>query len=256
MPQLNIPDVTPDTTSCEDSEEESYTSSVPNFDEYTLRQFDFSIDDAEYENNTLFPRQLTSDQQKRLSQSLSAGHVVQEALLPKPLLLKKTASLQPPPASRALPPIPARDPVLRKTALQTLLNPSVFTIFDSSPVTPRFNQIRDTFDPKYSQASRPWHLQKYNILLSGFRTQLLQHIASIDANISKTTTLQIERNKNKTSRQASFWSIKEDVEAKEKKARIDRLRTEGWNVNKRTHGWKGEEYYAELRSRALVDAGC
>lgn len=69
--------------------------------------------------------------------------------------------------------------------------------------------------------------------------------------------MQIERQRNRTSRLASFWSIKqEDVEAREKKERIERLKKSGWDVSKRAHGWKGKEYYEELRSRALADVGC
>jgi hypothetical protein len=241
----------------EDSDEESSPFFAPDFNKYTSRQLNFTVETSEDECNKIYPCELTFDQRQRLSQSLSTDHVVQEALLPKPLFAKKTVSLPPIPALRALPPIPIRDPVLRKTALQTLLNPSVFAIFESSPITPRFNQIRDKFDPKFSQGSHDRHLQKYNILLSSFRTQLLQHITAIDTNISKTTTLQIERQKNRTGRLASFWSIKqEDVEAREKKERIEKLKKSGWDVSKRAHGWKGKEYYEELRSRALADAGC
>lgn len=240
-----------------DSDEESDIFSVPDFNKYTSRQLDFNIETSEDEDESLPPWELTLDQRKRLSESLSKDHVVQEALLPKPLFAKKLASVPPPPAPRALPPIPTRNPVLRKTALQTLLNPSVFAVFKSSPLTPRFNQIRDSFDPKFSQGSNDRHLRNHNILLSSFRTQLLQHITAIDTNIFKTTTLQTERHKNRTSRLASFWSIKqEDVQAREKQERIDGLKKSGWDVSKRAHGWKGREYYEELRSRALADVEC
>ena len=123
-------------------------------------------------------------------------------------------------------------------------------------MTPRFNRIRDAFDPKFSQASQDRHLARYNRLLSSFRTQLLQHIAAIEANISKTRTLQIEHQKNRSSRLASFWSLKqEDIDGRGKKERIERLRNSGWDVSKRAHGWKGKDYYEELRSSALADLG-
>ena len=257
VPLLNIISEASATASDKDSDDEgSIFPSVPDFNKYTARKLDFSISPVEDEADSLSPCELTFDQRKRLSQSLSSGHIVQEALLPKPLFVKKVSTLPPPPAPRALPPIPTRDPVLRKTALQTLLNPSVFEMFDSSPITPRFNRIRDAFDPKFSQTSQDRHLQRYNSLLSSFRTQLLQHIAAIETNISKTTALQKEHQKNRSSRLASFWSLKqEDVEEREKKERIDRLRNSGWDVSKRAHGWKGKEYYEELRRSALADLG-
>jgi hypothetical protein len=230
---------------------------VPSFDKHSFRQPDFEVDLPDDEK-ALSPCDFTFGRRQRFSQSLSIGHVVQEDLLSKPLFAKKTASVRPPPAPRAFPPIPTRDPVLRETALQMILNPSIFAVFESSPIAPRrFTQIRDTFDPKFSQASHTRRLQKYNSLLSGFRTQLLQHVAAIDSNILKTTSLQIEHQTNRTSRLASFWSTKEeDVEVREKKERIERLRKGGWNVNKRGHGWKGKEYYEQLRCMALADVGC
>jgi hypothetical protein len=257
FPYPSIPEEVLEIASMAGSDEESEISSVPDFNKYTSCQLDFNAETSEDEDEDLSPYELSFAQRKRLSESLSKDHVVEEALLPKPLFVKKLVSLPPPPAPRALPPIPTRDPVLRKTALQTLLNPSVFTIFESSPITPHFNKIRDMFDPKFSQRSHDRHLQKYNILLTSFRTQLLQHITAIDTNISKTITAQTERQKNRTTRLASFWSIKqEDVEAREKQERIDRLKRSGWDVSKRAHGWKGREYYEELRSRALADVGC
>jgi hypothetical protein len=255
LPQLKILDTVPEGISDEDSEHGSYSSSVSDFDNYTPRNLNFTIRSLD---DPFSPEQLTCDQRKRLSQSLSVGHVVQEDLLPKPLFAeKKAVPLPPPPAPRALPPIPTRDPVLRKTALQTLLNPSVFTIPEFSPITPRFAQIHSTFDPKFSQRAYDIHMQKYDRLLSSFRTQLLQHITAVDENIEKVTHLQFERQSNRTSKLASFWSIKaEDVEVREKKERIERLRNGGWNVRKERHGWKGKEYYEELRARALADVDC
>jgi hypothetical protein len=41
--------------------------------------------------------------------------------------------------------------------------------------------------------------------------------------------------------------------AAEKKERIERLRQNGWRVNKERFGWKGEDYYRELRRRAEVE---
>ena len=256
VPQISIICEASENAPDSDSEDEGSIFSVPDFNKYTARKLDFNISPVEDEGDTLPPYELTYDQRKRLSQSLSAGHIVQEALLPKPLFVKKASSLPPPPVPRALPPIPTRDPILRKTALQTLLNPSVFEILDSSPMTPRFNRIRDAFDPKFSQASQDRHLARYNRLLSSFRTQLLQHIAAIEANISKTRTLQIEHQKNRSSRLASFWSLKqEDIDGRGKKERIERLRNSGWDVSKRAHGWKGKDYYEELRSSVLADLG-
>jgi hypothetical protein len=255
LPQLKILDTVSEAISDEDSEDGSYSSSVPDFDNYTSRNLNIAIGSMD---DPFSPEKLTLDQRKRLCQSLSVGHVVQEDLLPKPLFAKKkTVSLSPPPAPRALPPIPTHDPVLRKTALQTLLNPSVFAILESSPITPRFAQIHSTFDPKFSQLAHDMHMQKYNRLLSSFRTQLLRHIAAVDENIEKVTHLQFERQRNRTSKLASFWSIKaEDVEVREKKERIERLRKGGWDVRKERHGWKGREYYEELRAGALADVDC
>jgi hypothetical protein len=38
-----------------------------------------------------------------------------------------------------------------------------------------------------------------------------------------------------------------------KRERIERLRQNGWRVNKERFGWKGEDYYRELRRRAEVE---
>lgn len=44
-----------------------------------------------------------------------------------------------------------------------------------------------------------------------------------------------------------------DRKTAERKERMDRLRQIGWKVNKERFGWKGDEYYRELRRRTEVE---
>ena len=71
-----------------------------------------------------------------------------------------------------------------------------------------------------------------------------------------TTALQEEHKAKQNKRVASYWLLEppaaevnddEDRKKADKKARIERLRKNEWQVNKERFGWKGEEYYAELR---------
>lgn len=76
--------------------------------------------------------------------------------------------------------------------------------------------------------------------------------------------LQKEHKANQCKRLASYWSFKlavtgddgegcGDRKATETKERIERLRNNGWTVMKERYGWKGEEYYADLRRRAEME---
>jgi hypothetical protein len=75
----------------------------------------------------------------------------------------------------------------------------------------------------------------------------------------KTTALQKEHKAKQSKRLASYWMLKPaaegavDANNAEKRERIERLRQNGWRVNKERFGWKGEDYYRELRRRAEVE---
>jgi regulator of replication initiation timing len=105
-------------------------------------------------------------------------------------------------------------------------------------------------------------LVRYNANLSSFRAQLSQHITSVSDAITKAAALQKEHMAKQSKRLASYWMLKPAVEgavsannrkAAEKRERIERLRQNGWRVNKERFGWKGEDYYRELRRKAEVE---
>jgi regulator of replication initiation timing len=105
-------------------------------------------------------------------------------------------------------------------------------------------------------------LVRYNANLSSFRTQLSQHITSVSDTITKATALQKEHKAKQSKQLASYRMLKpaaegavaaNNLKAAEKKERIERLRQNGWRVNKERFGWKGEDYYRELRRRAEVE---
>lgn len=54
-------------------------------------------------------------------------------------------------------------------------------------------------------------------------------------------------NRNKVNRTQSEKSGDKDAEKRE---RIERLRSQGWQVTKEKHGYKGGEYYERLRREA------
>lgn len=266
----------------------------------------------------------------RLDHSLSFTHLLEDELVPSPLFSRasKQARLNQPDTdtvSRPLPPLPfnhksnfnvqgtrlIQDPLMRKTAVQTLiarfeghLPLSQSPLPQSpqsapSPMTPRFRAIRDAFSPNphnehleafLSTAS----LTRYNASLADFRAQLRKHIAFLDEELTRVQTVQAERTATKAlskNRFASFWSFEHaalsarskstskskaksrspaapkrprgDGNGREnesdneddgfqdgaKKERIEKLRREGWSVRKEKHGYKGMEWYEELRIR-------
>ena len=185
-----------------------------------------------------------------------------EALLPKPLTIKKRSTASPIPATaaqRPLPPIPSRI-VKRKTApfyssafpggIELPLPPSPVSV--KQPV-----RAHDTLQTYLSSHS----LARYNEQLSSFRIQLSSHISSVNEVITYTTFLQKEHRAKQTKRLASFWSFSpkkgsnDDDEKKnaDKKARIEKLRQCGFRVTKERYGWKGQDHYDELRRRAEIE---
>jgi len=88
------------------------------------------------------------------------------------------------------------------------------------------------------------------------------HLASVSDAIATTTALQQEHKAKQSKRLASYWLLKppaaeeddsEDRKAADKKARIERLKQNGWRVTKERYNWKGEHYYAELRRMAEIE---
>jgi hypothetical protein len=123
---------------------------------------------------------------------------------------------------------------MRKTAVQTLIaryegsatakpsrSPTRTDDDSPSPVTPRFQMIRDAFSPDPHNQCLDTYLSSvgranYNAGLADLRSQLRKHVAFVEAAISETTRLQTDRAAAKAlskNRSASFWSL-EHADAK------------------------------------------
>jgi hypothetical protein len=164
----------------------------------------------------------------------------------------------PPIPQRPLPTIPPRGAIRtiqRQTALQV---PPLVNHFES------LSTSHDTFLPPtlfHISITSSLYLARYNADLSSFRTQLSAHVTSVSDAITKAMILQREHKAKQSKRLASYWMLKPaaegavevDRKTAEKKERIERLRKNGWRVNKERFGWKGEEYYRELRRRVEVE---
>ncbi|KIX99057.1 uncharacterized protein Z520_05518 [Fonsecaea multimorphosa CBS 102226] len=139
-------------------------------------------------------------------------------------------------------------------------------------------------------------LGRYNAHLADFRAQLRKHIAYVDGEIVRVQKIQGERSATKAlgskQRFASFWSFDvastgsaskvapgstrvgrstdlvgedhdHDTPSGESsrhrfKKKIDELKRQGWKVCKERHGFKGVEFYEDLRRRveAELEDGC
>ena len=183
----------------------------------------------------------------------------QSNLAPKPLFIKKKSSVMDPPVPlRPLPPKQPRCDFLtayRQTALHV---PPLVSHYDS--LSTPYDKSTDP-NPTYATVISSLHLAHYNANLASFRSQLSTHISTVSDAITKTSRLQDEHKAKQNKRLASYWMLKPadeglgDVKCKaaEKEERIERLRQNDWRVNKEKFGWKGEEYYRELRRRAEVE---
>jgi hypothetical protein len=132
-------------------------------------------------------------------------------------------------------------------------------------------------------------LTSYNASLSEFRNRVLHHIMFLGAAIRRVQDIQAQRTATKAlskTRFASFWSLehcrdrasikpdpgpalpsrssqspkKQGHEGREpptfrraQKERIEKLRCEGWTVQKEKHGFKGVEWYENFRSRVEAE---
>ncbi|EXJ74355.1 uncharacterized protein A1O5_02651 [Cladophialophora psammophila CBS 110553] len=283
--------------------------------------------------------------ESRLDRSASSRQALQDDLVPSPLFSRNPKCACPPrPDSndntRPLPPLPfnhksdfkaqgtriIQDPLMRKTAVQTLiarfegvlpLSPSsplataqpplreqVYGLEASTPspgvTSPRFRMIRDAVSPDphneqleaYLTSCASTALTRYNTHLADFCGQLRKHIAYVDGEIGRVQKIQGERSAARAlgpkHRLASFWSIEvappskskptsgstcagrstnlvgndrghdhgspvEDPQDKVKKEKIDKLRRQGWKVCKERHGFKGVEFYEDLRRRVEAE---
>ncbi|KIW65150.1 hypothetical protein PV04_07432 [Phialophora macrospora] len=189
-----------------------------------------------------------------LGRALSSPQALQQDLVPSPLFSRnaKFARLPQPTDGNDIPrplPLPfnhnplffkmdgtriVQDPLLRKTAVQTLiaryegilpLPPSTpLTISRSTPttpdnVTPRFRMIRDAFSPDpqnehleaYLSSTASARLARYNDKLAEFRARLRNHIAYVDGELTRVQKMQTERRAARMlgpkQRYASFWSF-------------------------------------------------
>lgn len=249
----------PSTASSAYSQDDTQPSSdsSSNFRNCSLRQ---SPEDAERlsATNEFCLASGEDNQELRLSLTVLDTLERQSDLAPKPLSIKKPTTVDPSTSQRLLPPI------LSPNALGTTQQRTGLQV---SPLVNDYESLSmccGTHLPStsvHASATSSLHLARYNAHLTSFRTQLSVHIASVSDAITKTTTLQKEHKANQSTRLASYWMLKPaaedcgnvDCRAVEKKERIDRLRQNGWRVNKERFGWKGEEYYRELRRRAEVE---
>ncbi|KIX02738.1 uncharacterized protein Z518_08680 [Rhinocladiella mackenziei CBS 650.93] len=158
--------------------------------------------------------------------------------------------------------------------------------FSMSPGTPRFKLVRDAFSPSLHNEHLEGYLSSvgvttYNTSLVDFRTQFRKHITYLDEEMCRVRKARGEHAAAKTlskTRLASYWSFEhvasaskskftetqqhgrgcglgdnEDPQVKTKKERIERLGRKGWRVRKEDHGFKGIEWYENLRSRVEVE---
>lgn len=196
--------------------------------------------------------------------------------------------------------MPKSTPV-RKTTVQTLIArydgllpfpPSPTSsdpVWSPSPITPRFQKIKEAFSPNpYNRHLEAYlyhgDLSHYNASLAEFRHQLRNHISFIHQQLHQAQAVQAEHAQSKTltqTRLASFWSLSAaaasshstvrdntprrangggstrasgpptdpnaTATSNNRKARIERLRRNGWAVSKEHHGFKGEQHYEGLR---------
>jgi hypothetical protein len=182
-------------------------------------------------------------------------------LAPKPLFVRKRPTiLDSPIPQRPILPIPTRS-ALRSTPRQTALRVSPLIHHYEFLSTSQDKSLLDISNHASTDSSLL--LARYNANLSSFRTQLAAHLAYVSDTITKTTMLQQEHKAKQSKRLASYWMLKlaaegsEEVDRKtaERMERMDRLRQVGWKVNKERLGWKGEEYYRELRRRVEFELG-
>ena len=182
----------------------------------------------------------------------------QSDLAPKPLFIKKSSVTDPLAPLRPLPPTQPRFDIFtvqRQTALHV---PPLVNHYDSLS-TPH-DKSSDQ-NPAYATTTSSLLLARYNANLASFRSQLSTHISTVSDAITESSRSQNEHKAKQSKRLASYWMLKPadeglgDVERKaaEKKERIERLRQNGWRVNKERFGWKGEEYYRKLRRRVEVE---
>ena len=232
--------------------------SVPDFDNYSPRQPlpdvepSLLVDEFDYADIKFSP-------ELRLSLKLDTPER-QSGLAPKPLFTKKKISTitDPPIQRRPLPPIPPRS-ALRTTQLQTALQ--------VSPLVNHYESLSNSHNEcvpptiVHATVTSTLQLARYSSNLSSFRTQISAHITSVSDAITKTTILQMEHKAKQSKRLASYWMLnpvagrsgEADRKAAEKQERIEKLRQNGCRVNKERFGWKGEEYYRELRRRVEVE---
>jgi len=240
------------TYSQDDIRSSSYN--VPNFDDYSPRQPLIGINSIPLVE-PFRDISITDGQELCMSVKLDTPER-QSNLAPKPLFIKKNStSIDPITPQRPLPPIPHRS-ALRRVQRQTA--PQV------QPLVNHYESLSHSYrTPEPPTSLQPTmnslHLVRYNANLSSFRTQLSEHITSVSDAITKTTALQKEHKAKQSKRLASYWMLKPAAESAidannaEKRERIERLRQNGWRVNKERFGWKGEDYYRELRRRAEVE---
>jgi hypothetical protein len=232
------------------------SSDVPSFDDYSPQPF-IGINFMPLVE-PFCEMSITEDLELCMSMKLDTPKR-QSDLAPKPLSIqKKPTSVDPITPQRPLPPIPRRS-ALRRVHRQTALQ--------VQPLVNRYESLSHSHHtPEPTTSLQPTinllRLVRYNANLSSFRTQLSQHITSVSDTITKATALQKEHKAKQSKQLASYWMLKpaaegavaaNNLKAAEKKERIERLRQNGWRVNKERFGWKGEDYYRELRRRAEVE---
>ncbi|KAL9618793.1 MAG: hypothetical protein Q9160_006516 [Pyrenula sp. 1 TL-2023] len=120
--------------------------------------------------------------------------------------------------------------------------------------------------------NRNEHETRYASLLRDLTSQVTAHLSYIESIIVETNFLQQEHRRKKAQgedgaegRKASYWLLssqattnkvkgsKKETKGPELKEKIERLKKEGWRINKERKGWKGEEYYKNLREKAWAE---
>jgi hypothetical protein len=160
----------------------------------------------------------------------------------------------------------------------------------ATPATSRFTAIASFFTPQPINSHLDTFLSssslaRYNDALASFRTVIISAISATSTAIETTNRIQKEHEEEKRrafltqahdksacgKRLASYWLLsmpvrcptgsmlrgvdraqakEENQKLKKTRERIEKLREEGFHVRKERYGWKGAEYYDDLRRMA------
>lgn len=179
-----------------------------------------------------------------------------DELLPKPLFIQKRVSVLDSGTTKRSTPndVRQRKPAMARNTTTAGVNFEMSTSHEDSLIS---TDTKGNLERHISSRS----LARYKKSLATFRTRLVRHGAYVDELIAQAIFLHQEHKNKQNQRLASYWSFKpaikngavEESKAKDRRERVEFLKQMGWNVTKERHGWKGEDYYADLRQQVELD---